>query len=114
MEEFKFKIHAVEQIKQYNGMDNVILSIHFSYYLILDTEERKAARSLNRFLDLDIPQTSEGFIPIENIDANTLIGWISDKLDIPAMQERLRVLINQEILPTFNQMIEGINKLNQP
>jgi hypothetical protein len=114
MEEFKFKIHGVEQTKQYNGMDNVILSIHFSYYLILDTEERKAARSLNRFLDLDIPQTSEGFIPIENIDANTLIGWISDKLDIPAMQERLRVLINQEILPTFNQMIEGINKLNQP
>jgi len=114
MEEFKFKIHAVEQTKQYNGMDNVILSIHFSYYLILNTEERKAVRSLNRFLDLDIPQTPDTFVPIENIDADILIGWITDKLDVPAMRERLRFLINQEILPTFNQMIEGINKLNQP
>ena len=81
MEEFKFKIHGVEQTKQYNGMDNVILSIHWSYYLILDTEERKAARSLNGSLNLDLPQVSDVFVPIENIDANILIGWITDKLE---------------------------------
>lgn len=112
MEEFKFRIHGVEQTKQYNGMDNVILSIHWSYYLILDTEERKAARSLRGVLDLDLPEVADNFVPIENIDANTLISWITNKLDVSAMQERLRILINQDILPNFNQMIEGINKLN--
>ena len=112
MEEFKFKIHAVEQIKNYNNLDNIILSIHWSYYMILNTEERKAVRSLNGFLDLDVPESSEGFIPIEQIDANVLTDWMTQRLDVPAMQTRLRFLMNEEILPTFNQMIQGLEKLN--
>lgn len=114
MEDFRFRIHGVEQIKSVNGLDNVIVSVAWTYYLFLNTEERRAMRSLSGTLSLDIPETSEGFVPVENINANTIIGWVENALDVPAMQERLRFLIAQEMVPTFTSIIEGLNVLNNP
>lgn len=114
MEEFGFRINNVQQIKNINNLQDVIASVSWMYYLKLDTEDRKAMRSISGVLILDVPDTNEGFIPVENINANTIISWVENALDIPAMQERLRLFMDHEMVPPHQSIIESLNEFNNP
>lgn len=117
-EKFLFTIHSVEKIN-YNGLEDVIISIQWSYNYFLNTPESRDLRSVRGNYTLDMPEPGN-FTPLSSVDYEILKTWMttssssfSNQLDLVQLEQRLRFLMNSEILPTFTNMIEGLNKLNQ-
>jgi len=116
-EKFKFVIHSVEKI-DHNDLTDVITSINWSYYYFVESPERNAMRSVSGMFKLELPD-SANFVEIANINHDVLLSWmqasdttLSKKLDIAAMDQRLKFMMDMEIRPTIVNMIQGLDKLN--
>jgi hypothetical protein len=116
-ENFILKIQHVEKM-DYNGLTDIIIAIHWTYFYFLETEDRSAVRSLGGVYNLSLPD-ADNFTPLVDVTVEQLSNWMrfstspfNQRLNFEAMQERLRFMMSGEIRPTITSMIEGLGKLN--
>lgn len=116
-EKFILKIHHVEKM-DYDGLTDIIIAIHWTYFYFIESDERNAMRSINGVYNLFLPD-ADNFIPITDVTVDQLASWMqfspspfNQRLNFEAMQERLRFMMTGEIRPTIASMIEGLGKLN--
>lgn len=116
-ENFILKIHHVEKM-DYDGLSDIIIAIHWTYFYFLEDGDRSAMRSINGAYNLSLPDGEE-FTPLVDVTVEQLADWMkfsfspfNQRLNFEAMQERLRFMMSGEIRPTITSMIEGLGKLN--
>ena len=110
--EFSLRINRAEKIKEYNGMEDIIHSVHWTYVVTEFTSERQSLRAIHGVENLELP-TSENFTPISSVDYYVLKGWLESVLDFKALQDRLAFLLSVQMNPHAVNIIEGLDKLNQ-
>lgn len=110
--DFKLQISFVEKIKEYNGLTDIISSIHWTYMCIDHTDTYKKLRTLRGVTHMDLP-AAESFTPIEQVDYNILNNWLTSVVDFDALKEKLKFMLTIEMQPVSSSMIAGTNALNQ-
>jgi hypothetical protein len=110
--EFTLKINYVEKIKEYDGMEQIIHAVNWTYMCLDKTSEHTLFRTIHGTTSLDLPN-KESFKTIDKIDYFVLKSWLESVLDLNAMQEKLKFLLT--VTPLFHNatIIEGTNALNQ-
>jgi len=109
---FSFRINRVEKIKEYNGMEDIIHSVHWTYVVTEFTPERQSLRAIHGVENLELPN-SENFTPLSSVDYYVLKGWLETVLDFKALEDRLAFLLSVEMNPHALNIIEGLDKLSQ-
>jgi hypothetical protein len=102
--EYFFELFGLEKLQSENGLDGVLISVHWAYYLRTETPAIRIVRGITY---LDAPDV-EAFTPFDELTKEQIIGWLETKLDIVALQERLVYLSTFENQPdmlpaVFNQ-----------
>ena len=80
-----FELFGLEKLQSENGLDDVLISVHWAYYLRTETPAIRIVRGITY---LDTPESSS-FVPFSELTKEQVIGWLESKLDIPALQQRL-------------------------
>ena len=98
-----FELFGLEKLQSENGLEDVLISVHWAYYLRTETPVIRIVRGITY---LDAPEQGS-FVPFSELTKEQVISWLESKLDIPALQQRLIYLseFNEQpdmVPPTFN------------
>lgn len=83
--EYKWTISALDTLRSANGLSDIVQVIHWRYIAKEDTyyTETYGAVSLD-------PPEAENFTAFNDLTEEQVVAWLSNKLDVPAMQLQLQ------------------------
>lgn len=104
MTKFKWIISAMECIKKDGDLQDVVITIHWRYL----AERDEVSTDMYGATSMPLP-TGEDFTPYEDLTKDQVTGWLTNVLDVDAMEEsldkQLELIINPlnvTLPPPFN------------
>lgn len=104
MTKFKWIISAMECIKKDGDLQDVVITIHWRYL----AERDEVSTDMYGATSMPLP-TGEDFTPYEELTKDQVTGWLTNVLDVDAMEEsldkQLELIINPlnvTLPPPFN------------
>lgn len=104
MTKFKWIISAMECVKKDGDLQDVVITIHWRYL----AERDEVSTDMYGATSMPLP-TGEDFTPYEDLTKDQVTGWLTNVLDVDAMEEsldkQLELIINPvnvTLPPPFN------------
>lgn len=104
MTKFKWVISAMECVKKDGDLQDVVITIHWRYL----AERDEVSTDMYGATSMPLP-TGEDFTPYEDLTKDQVTGWLTNVLDVDAMEEsldkQLELIINPvnvTLPPPFN------------
>ncbi len=99
MNTYSWKIQALQAYTQHSGKTDVIYRIHWNYVAI-DSTETYTVSSVG-YVDVPAYVPGNPFIPYQNLDVNTVTGWIESSIGSSGI-EQMKAELDQKINDLIN------------
>ena len=99
---FNWYISSLDCYKYKDGFENVIYNVRW-FYVGVD-ETNNVSSTIDGVTNLPEPNISE-FVDVNDIDKDTIVGWLSNVLDVNGMEADITRAIN-DIINSNNITIE--------
>ena len=88
-----------------DGLSNVVCTVHWRYCAEFQDVDATPANGETPIYTAEIygsynpPAPSAEFVPYEQLTKETVVGWLESGLEIDSLQDRLRIMIRNNIVP---------------
>ena len=84
---------AIAQLER-NTADGIVFTVHWTL------SANDGTYSSSAYGSIGLEQPEDNVIPYADLTPELVIGWVQDKLDVPAIEAALQAQLDEQVAPT--------------